>query len=98
MPLYEYYCEKCDKVFEALRLLRESDATNPCPECGHDAERIMPTSFSAMSWAKGYPQRVPFHQKPVRNVKPKKSTVAPVKAKSKPAYRTGRRGAKAAKR
>ena len=53
MPLYEYYCEKCDKVFEALRLLRESDAAIPCPECGHDAGRIMPTSFSAMSWAKG---------------------------------------------
>ena len=85
-------------MFEALRLLRESDAASPCPECGRDAERIMPTSFSAMSWAKGYPQRVPFHQRPVRNVKPKKSAVAPVKAKIKPADRTGRRGAKAAKR
>ena len=91
MPLYEYHCERCDKVFEALRLLRESEASVPCPECGRDAERIMPTSFSAMSSGKGYPQRVPFHQKPVRNVKPKKSPVATVKAKSK-------RGAKAAKR
>ncbi len=94
MPLYEFHCERCDKVFEALRLLRESEASIRCPECGHDAERIMPTSFSAMSSGKGYPQRVPFHQKPVRNVKPKKSPVAPVapvKAKSS-------RGAKAAKR
>ena len=98
MPLYEYYCEKCNKVFEALRLLRESDAAIPCPECGREAERIMPTSFSAMSSGKGYPQRVPYHQKPVRNVKPKLSTVAPVKAKNKPANRTGRRGAKASKR
>ena len=91
MPLYEYYCERCDKLFEALRSLRESGAAIPCPECGRDAARIMPTSFSAMSSGKGYPQRVPFHQKPVRNVMPKKSTIAPVKAKSN-------RSAKAAKR
>ena len=93
MPLYEYHCEKCDKVFEALRSLRESDAAVPCPECGRDAERIMPTSFSAMSWNKGYAQRVPFHQRPVRSVKPKKSTVAPVKAKA-----ISKRGGKAAEK
>ena len=93
MPLYEYHCEKCDKMFEALRPLRESDASTPCPDCGGDADRILPTSFSAMSWAKGYPQRVPFHQRPVRNVEPKKSTVARVKPKAK-----GRRSAKAAKK
>ena len=91
MPLYEYHCKKCDKVFEALRLLRESEAANRCPKCGRDAERIMPTSFSAMSWAKGYPQRVPFHQSSVRNLERKKSTAAPAKGKSK-------RGVKAAKK
>jgi putative FmdB family regulatory protein len=93
MPLYEYYCERCEKVFEALRSLHESDAAVPCPDCGSDAERIMPTSFSAMSWNRGYAQRVPFHQKPVRNVRPKKSTVAPVKAKA-----AGRRSAKRAEK
>jgi putative FmdB family regulatory protein len=83
MPLYEYYCEKCDKVFEALRPLRESDVSTPCPDCGSGADRILTTSFSAMSWGKGYPQRVPFHQRPVRNVEPKKSTVAGMKRKGK---------------
>ena len=92
MPLYEYYCEKCDKVFEALRPLRESDAPSPCPECGSDADRILPTSFSAMSWGKGYPQRVPFHQRPVRNVEAKRSSVARVKPRAK-----SKRSAKAAK-
>ena len=87
MPLYEYYCDKCDRVFEALRPLSESDVAVPCPDCGRDADRIMPTSFSAMSWSKGYPQRVPYHQRPVRNVPPKKATVARVKGKggAKPA-------------
>ena len=92
MPLYEYHCEKCDKVFEALRPLRESAAPAPCPDCSSDAGRILPTSFSAMSWGKGYPQRVPFHQRPVRNVEPKKSAVARVKRKA-----TSRGRAKATK-
>ncbi len=92
MPLYEYYCQRCDSVFEALRSLRESDEAVPCPKCGRDGERIMPTSFSAMSWNKGYAQRVPFHQKPVRNVESKRAT-ARVKSKA-----GGKRRTKAAKK
>ena len=82
MPLYEYHCERCDRVFEALRSVRESKLAASCPTCGSDAARIMPTSFSSKSWNKGYPQRVPFHQRPVRNVKAKKPTVARVKPKA----------------
>ncbi len=93
MPLYEYHCETCDRIFEALRSLRESDVPTPCPKCGGDAERIMPTSFSAKSFSKGYPQRVPYHQTPVRTVNPKKSPVAPVKAKTE-----RKRGTKAEKK
>jgi putative FmdB family regulatory protein len=93
MPLYEYYCERCDKVFEALRPLRESELPAPCPDCGRDGERIMPTSFSAMSWNKGYPQRVPFHQRPVRTLKPKRAAVAPVRPKA-----AGKAKTKAAKK
>jgi putative FmdB family regulatory protein len=89
MPLYEYYCESCDKVFEALRSLRQSEEPSPCPDCGREAARIMPTSFSAMSWGKGYAQRVPFHQRPVRNVAPKQAK-APVKPKAKPSSRRAR--------
>src|SRR3989304_4740006 len=84
MPLYEYYCEKGARVFEALRPLSESEVAVPCPDCARDADRIMPTSFSAMSWNRGYPQRVPYHQKPVRNVSPKKPTVARVKGTTEP--------------
>ena len=66
MPLYEYYCEACDNVFEALRSVRESEASTPCPECLGDAERIMPTTFASMSRNQGYAQRVPYYHKPVR--------------------------------
>jgi putative FmdB family regulatory protein len=34
MPIYEYACRSCDKVFEAF-ILRKSDASDvACPACG----------------------------------------------------------------
>ncbi|MBI1885201.1 MAG: zinc ribbon domain-containing protein [Chloroflexi bacterium] len=84
MPLYEYYCERCDRLFEMLRPVRESELAGVCPDCGGEAPRIMPTSFSAMSWGQGYAQRVPYHQRPLYNREPKfEKTVAPVKGKAK---------------
>jgi len=73
VPLYEYYCEVCDKVFDALRLVRQSEEPMACPSCGGDADRIMPRK-------EGWRQRVPFHHKPVRAGAPAK-TIARVKPK-----------------
>jgi putative FmdB family regulatory protein len=81
MPLYEYYCENCGEVFEALRSVRSSEEPAPCPKCGTDAERIMPTTFASMSRRDGYAQRVPYHHRPVRAGAPAK-TIAPVKPKA----------------
>ncbi|MCC7363628.1 MAG: zinc ribbon domain-containing protein [Dehalococcoidia bacterium] len=59
MPLYEYYCEPCNGIFEELRPMRESSDPVPCPECYKDAARIMPTSFAAFTFRDGYPRRIP---------------------------------------
>lgn len=59
MPLYEYYCEPCNGIFEELRPMREASDPVPCPECYKDAQRIMPTSFSAFTFREGYPRRIP---------------------------------------
>ena len=59
MPLYEYYCNDCDGVFEALRPMREAAEPAPCPECDRDGRRIMPTSFAAFTFRDGYPRRLP---------------------------------------
>lgn len=59
MPLYEYYCEPCNGIFEELRPMRESSEPVPCPECFKDASRIMPTSFAAFTFREGYPRRIP---------------------------------------
>jgi len=33
MPLYEYFCEPCNGIFEELRPIREASDPVPCPEC-----------------------------------------------------------------
>jgi len=58
MPLYEFYCERCDGVFEAIRPMREASLPVPCPQCNRDGMRIMST-FSAFTFRDGYPRRLP---------------------------------------
>ena len=59
MPLYEFYCEPCDGVFEALRPIREASEPVPCPVCNRDGKRMMPSSFAAFTYRDGYPRRIP---------------------------------------
>ncbi len=59
MPLYEYYCDDCDGIFEALRPMREASDPVPCPVCDRDGRRIMPTTFAAFTFRDGYPRRLP---------------------------------------
>ncbi len=82
MPLYEYYCEPCDRVFEALRSVRDSDQSVRCASCGGDADRIMPTTFVSMSFRQGYAQRVPYHHGSLRADDPKR-TIALVNPKGR---------------
>jgi putative FmdB family regulatory protein len=82
MPLYEYHCDRCDQVFEALGTVSRSGEPAKCPACGEAAERIMPTTFASMSRRRGLKERVPFHHRDVRADTQKKA-IAPVrKAKS----------------
>lgn len=89
MPLYEYYCDTCEAVFEAIRPFSASDQPTKCPTCGADSDRIMPTTFASMSRRKGLRERVPFHHHDIRNVDNKK-TIARVKPKATPARTTSK--------
>jgi putative FmdB family regulatory protein len=93
MPLYEYYCEKDDSVFEALRSIAVSDQPVKCPKCGRDADRIMPTTFASMMRNKGLKERVPYHHHDVRADK-KKRTIARVNPKPAAASTPARKPAK----
>lgn len=59
MPVYEYYCKRCDGVFEAIRPISQASAAQPCPVCAKKSERMMPTSFSAFTMREGYPRAIP---------------------------------------
>ena len=59
MPLYEYYCEDCDGVFELIRPVRESSDPQPCPVCDGDGVRLMPTQTHAFTMRGGLPRRIP---------------------------------------
>ncbi len=34
MPIYEYVCNDCEKTFETIRPMSDSDATIACALCG----------------------------------------------------------------
>jgi putative FmdB family regulatory protein len=59
MPLYEYYCKRCDGVFEAMNQIAKASDPAPCPVCKKKAERMMPTSFAAFTMREGYPRSIP---------------------------------------
>ena len=39
MPIYEYYCAKCDVDFELIRPVSQSDSAADCNKCGEPAQR-----------------------------------------------------------
>jgi putative FmdB family regulatory protein len=46
MPLFEYQCRDCGRVFEVFTRRRDQKVSPKCPECGKtDVERIW-SSFS----------------------------------------------------
>ena len=46
MPIYEYYCEKCEKEFELKRLMADIDKPALCPKCKTKGTRLV-TAFSS---------------------------------------------------
>ncbi len=59
MPLYEYFCKRCDGVFEAMGAISAASEPAPCPVCSRKASRIPPTSFNARTMRDGYPRAIP---------------------------------------
>jgi putative FmdB family regulatory protein len=70
MPLYEYRCGACARVFEAYTRLSDDGKNATCPVCGGNSEKIGVSLFSAggsgegsgqgVSTCAGRPRRSPF--------------------------------------
>ncbi len=41
MPIYEYFCLKCESKFELLRPISQAGEAAPCPNCHIQAERAL---------------------------------------------------------
>ena len=58
MPLYSYYCEKCNEIYENLRTVKQRDIKLVCPKCNERCDRILDMSSFQLKgggWAKdGY--------------------------------------------
>jgi len=52
MPLYEYRCESCQKVFEAYKRLSDK-AEEACPDCGGRSKRVGISLFRARGTGSG---------------------------------------------
>ncbi|MCS7178841.1 MAG: zinc ribbon domain-containing protein [Anaerolineae bacterium] len=48
MPLYEYFCQRCQTRFDALRPMSSADAPILCPRCGSGETRRLISLFSAI--------------------------------------------------
>ena len=48
MPLYEYECKKCEKKFETLVSLKDSDDSVKCPRCGSEETGKLLSTFSTL--------------------------------------------------
>ncbi|MCQ2377787.1 MAG: hypothetical protein MJ016_01065 [Victivallaceae bacterium] len=51
MPIFRFYCEKCDRAFELL--LPRFDAPARCPQCQNADLRRENTAFAAMTGKSG---------------------------------------------
>lgn len=48
MPLYEYYCESCERRFDLLRPISRMDDPAMCPQGHRGASRVLST-FAAFT-------------------------------------------------
>ncbi|MFP4145021.1 MAG: FmdB family zinc ribbon protein [Phycisphaeraceae bacterium] len=53
MPVYEYQCEDCGHVTEALRKMADADAKLACEKCGSNQTKRAHSVFSASSGESG---------------------------------------------
>jgi putative FmdB family regulatory protein len=49
MPIYEYRCESCGRVFARLQAMNATDQAQTCPDCNSDDVQRILSTFAAAS-------------------------------------------------
>ena len=55
MPLYEYRCGSCARVFEAYKRLSDEPSAERCPACGKESARMGISLVSSKPGGSGAP-------------------------------------------
>ena len=97
MPLYEYYCEKDDRVFESLRLDRQVRRAGEVPEVRPRGGPHHADDVRLAVLRQGAEERVPFHHHPSAT-SAEKRTIAPVKPQREAGDSAAKRKARKAKK
>ena len=66
MPVYEYYCEKCQLEYEIIRPVSKMDEPAPCANCNQNGQRQL-SNFSFKSKTFSAPKLGPTTHQPFRN-------------------------------
>ena len=53
MPIYEYFCTRCETSFETLRSMSQADSAADCPRCASPNARRKISRFAAVSKSNG---------------------------------------------
>ncbi len=83
MPIYEFFCPKCGKVFELRRLFSQADEPGMCPTCGSKGERLLSPFASKVDFYVRPSNKGAFRQLPAKDAKPRKSGKRQVSNKRK---------------
>ena len=52
MPVYDYVCHDCHKIFEVILTLKEHEVDAKCPKCGSKNVEQKATAFYAVTGKK----------------------------------------------
>lgn len=81
MPIYEYKCPNCQKVFEEWTHVTDMHAQEPCPECGTSSPRVMSHMSFVLKGGGWYVSDYGYR----KGIKDENSTSAPSSPASAPA-------------
>lgn len=54
MPIYEYFCPKCNACFTVLRLTVTDNSVEKCPGCGSEDVKKLMSAFAVCSPGSGF--------------------------------------------